>query len=109
VNCPVVVSIDAYNALSDEERAALDGSVAEAIAYYIDNYNNETMSKWEATLAEKNIQRIQFSDEEIAKFREKAAGPAREAWIAKMDAAGVPGQELYNVVMTALEKAKAAN
>ena len=38
VNCPVVVNIDAYEALSDEERAALDSSVDEAIAYYLENY-----------------------------------------------------------------------
>ncbi|HBQ35815.1 MAG TPA: C4-dicarboxylate ABC transporter substrate-binding protein, partial [Rhodobacteraceae bacterium] len=38
VNCPVVVNTDAYAALSDSERAALDGSVDEAIAHYVANY-----------------------------------------------------------------------
>lgn len=104
VNCPVVVNIDAYNALSDDERAALDGSVAEAIAYYIDFYNNETMAKWNATLAEKNVVRVEFSAAEIARFRDAAAGPAREAWIAKMDAAGIPGQELYDLVVKTLNQ-----
>ena len=106
VNCPVVVSIDAYNALSDDERAALDGSVDEAIAYYIDFYNNQTMTKWEKTLTEKNIKRVHFSDEELARFRDSAAGPARDAWIAKMDAAGIPGKELYDLVTSTLAASK---
>ena len=109
VNCPVVVNIDAYNALSDDERAALDGSVEEAIAYYIDFYNNATMTKWEKTLADKAITQVHFPEEELAKFREAAAGPARDAWIAKMDAAGIPGQELYDLVMSTLAAAKASN
>lgn len=109
VNCPVVVNIDAYNALSDDERAALDGSVEEAIAYYIDFYNNATMTKWEKTLGEKNITQVHFSDDELAKFRDAAAGPARDAWIAKMDAAGIPGQELFDLVMSTLAAAKPSN
>lgn len=106
VNCPVVMNIDAYNALSDEERAALDGSVDEAIAYYIDFYNNETMTKWAKTLEEKGVAKVNFSDEQLAEFREKAAGPVREAWIAKMEAAGIPGKELYELVQSSLAAAK---
>jgi TRAP-type C4-dicarboxylate transport system substrate-binding protein len=106
VNCPVVMNIDAYNALSDDERAALDGSVDEAIAYYIDFYNNQTMTKWAKTLEEKGVTKVNFSDEQLAEFREKAAGPVRDAWIAKMDAAGIPGKELYDLVQSSLAAAK---
>ncbi|NBR89652.1 MAG: C4-dicarboxylate ABC transporter substrate-binding protein [Rhodobacteraceae bacterium] len=106
VNCPVVMNIDAYNALSDDERAALDGSVDEAIAYYIDFYNNQTMTKWAKTLEEKGVTKVNFSDDQLAEFREKAAGPVREAWIAKMDAAGIPGKELYELVQSSLAAAK---
>ena len=38
VNCPVVVNIDAYEALSDAEREALDSSVDEALDHYLANY-----------------------------------------------------------------------
>ncbi len=106
VNCPVVMNIDAYNALSADERAALDGSVDEAIAYYIDFYNNQTMTKWAKTLEEKGVTKVNFSDEQLAEFREKAAGPVRDAWIAKMDAAGIPGKELYELVQSSLAAAK---
>ncbi len=98
VNCPVVVNTDALNDLSDEHRAALLGSVDEAIAYYIDFYNNQTMAKWGPLLEEKGIEQVTFSDEAIASFKELAAAPAAAAWIAEADAAGLPGQELYDLV-----------
>ncbi|KZY05194.1 MULTISPECIES: C4-dicarboxylate TRAP transporter substrate-binding protein [unclassified Sulfitobacter] len=108
VNCPVVVNIDAYNALSDEERAALDSSVDEALDHYLANYG-ELLKKWDSILDEKGVQKVEFSEEEIAAFREKAADPAREAWIKDMEAQGIPGQELYDLVQETLEKERMSN
>ncbi|MEL7430822.1 MAG: C4-dicarboxylate ABC transporter substrate-binding protein, partial [Pseudomonadota bacterium] len=103
VNCPVVVNIDAYNALSDEHRAALDGSKDEAIQHYLDNYAT-LLEKWETILAEKGVQKVEFTDEQIAAFRDKAANPVREQWLKDMAAAGVPGEELYKLVVETLGK-----
>lgn len=108
VNCPVVVNIDAYEALSDAEREALDSSVDAAIAHYLVNYA-ELLKRWDDILAEKNVQKVEFSDDQIAAFKAKAADPAREAWIKSMESQGIPGQELYDVVMSALEKQRASN
>lgn len=105
VNCPVVVNTEAYDALSAEHRVALDSSVDEAIAYYIQNYN-KLLAKWETVLAEKNVNKVVLSDDEIAKFREIAAGPVRDKWIADMTAQGLPAQELYDLVMTTLANAR---
>ncbi|OWU82869.1 C4-dicarboxylate ABC transporter substrate-binding protein [Oceanicola sp. 22II-s10i] len=107
VNCPVVVNIDAYNALSDEERAALDGSVDEAIDYYIETYG-KLMDRWENVLTEKNIQKVDFSDEELAKFREATKGIQAD-WVAKMDAQGIPGEELLATIEKTLEEAHKTN
>lgn len=98
VNCPVVVNTDALEALSDEHREALLGSVDEALDYYIDYYNNQTMAKWGPTLEEKGIEQVSYSDAELQAFREKAAGPAAEAWIKDNTAKGLPAQELYDFV-----------
>jgi TRAP-type C4-dicarboxylate transport system substrate-binding protein len=108
VNCPVVVNIDAYEDLSDEERAALDSSVPEAIDHYLANYG-ELLGRWDDVLAEKNVEKVVISDEVLAEFRSKAADPIRDEWIADMEAQGLPGQELYDLVVTTLAKAKAAN
>ena len=108
VNCPVVVNIDAYNDLSDEHRAALDGSIDEAIDHYLANYG-ELLKKWDITLAEKGVAKVNIAQSEIDAFRAKAADPIREEWIATMESQGLPGQELYDLVMKTLADHRASN
>ena len=108
VNCPVVVNIDAYEALSDEHRAALDSSVPEALDHYLENYG-KLLERWDAVLAEKGVQKVEIADAVIAEFRAKAADPIRDQWISDMEAQGLPGQELYDLVMSTLADAKASN
>jgi TRAP-type C4-dicarboxylate transport system substrate-binding protein len=108
VNCPVVVNIDAYESLSDAHREALDGSVQEALDHYVANYG-ELLVKWDSVLAEKGVTKVEISADVIDAFRAKAADPIRDTWIADMEAQGLPGQELYDLVMSTLAEAKAAN
>ena len=103
VNCPVVVNTDAYAALSDSERDALDSSVDEAIAHYVANYET-LLTKWDGILTEKGVKRVSISDDDLAAFRAAAADPIREAWITDMTAQGLPAQELYDLVMDTLAK-----
>jgi TRAP-type C4-dicarboxylate transport system substrate-binding protein len=108
VNCPVVVNIDAYESLSDAHREALDGSVQESLDHYVANYG-ELLAKWDSVLAEKGVTKVEISADVIDAFRAKAADPIRDAWIADMEAQGLPGQELYDLVISTLAEAKAAN
>ena len=101
VNCPVVVNIDAYESLSDEHRAALDSSVDEAIAHYLTNYAS-LLERWDSVLAEKGVEKVEISDDVIAEFRAKAADPIRDQWIKDMEGQGLPGQELFDLVMKTL-------
>ena len=105
VNCPVVVNIDAYERLSDEHREALDSSVPEAIDWYLENYAT-LLEQWDSVLAEKNVAKVEIDDAVIAEFRATAADPIRDAWIADMEAQGLPGQELYDLVISTLADAK---
>ncbi len=98
VNCPVVVNTDALEGLSDAHREALMGSVDEALDHYIDYYANNTMEAWGPLLEEKGITQVTFSDEELAAFEEAAAAPAAQAWIEENSGAGLPAQELYDLV-----------
>jgi len=100
VNCPVVVNTDALNALSDTERDALLGSVEEALAYYLAYYNDQTMAQWGPVLDEKGIERITYTEEELAAFREAVAAPAAQSWIEENIARGLPAQELYDLVVS---------
>lgn len=108
VNCPVVVNIDAYDSLSDAERAALDSSIPEALDHYLANYA-ELLERWDSVLTEKGVTKVEISPEVIAEFRSKAADPIREEWIADMEAQGLPGQELYDLVAKTLADAKSGS
>ncbi|MGX9354451.1 TRAP transporter substrate-binding protein DctP [Roseobacteraceae bacterium S113] len=108
VNCPVVVNTDALDALSDAHRAALEESIPEAIDHYLANYA-ALLERWDSVLAEKGVAKVEIAPEVIEEFRAKAAAPARDAWIADMTAQGLPGQELYDLVISTLDKAKMSN
>ena len=103
-NCPVVVNIDAYDALSDEHRAILDAAVDEAIAHYLDNYA-ALLGRWDETLAAKGVEAVHLPPAEIAKLR-SGAEPIHLAWIADATARGLPGRELYDLVQGVLAKSK---
>ncbi|MFN3211263.1 MAG: C4-dicarboxylate TRAP transporter substrate-binding protein [Roseovarius sp.] len=108
VNCPVVVNIDAYEGLSDEHREALDSSVPEALDHYLANYA-ELLKRWDSVLEEKGVEKVMISDSVKEEFKAQAADPAREAWIEDMEAQGLPGQELYDLVQSTLEEQRATN
>ncbi len=98
VNCPVVVNSDALAGLSDAHKEALMGSVDEALDHYVANYNGATMDAWGPALAERDIAVVAFADAEIDAFKQAAAAPAAAAWIEQTTAAGLPAQELYDLV-----------
>ncbi|MEM6479563.1 MAG: C4-dicarboxylate ABC transporter substrate-binding protein, partial [Pseudomonadota bacterium] len=45
----------------------------------------------------------------IDEFRSVAANPVRDAWIADMEGQGLPGQELYDLVIETLNDFRASN
>jgi len=93
-DCPVVVNTDALNALSEEHREALLGSVDEAIAFYVDNYENNTTGKYEQAITEAGLTRVTFTPDQTAEFNELAES-VREQWI-KENAGQFDSQALYD-------------
>ncbi len=102
-NCPVVVNAQALASLPPESRIALLSSVEEALDFFIANYTDVTMGRWEAALQDNEIIQITITDEIIAAINEEVAGPAADAWIAETSALGVPAQEIYDMVTTMLQ------
>jgi TRAP-type C4-dicarboxylate transport system substrate-binding protein len=100
VNCPVVVNTDALDGLSDEHRDALLGSVDEALAHYVDAYQ-VSVDKFEAVVAERNIEKLSYSAEDVARLQ-ATAEPVLNDWLAMMADSGLPGQELYDLVQATL-------
>jgi len=101
VNCPVVVNTVAYEGLSDEHRAIFDESVDEALDFYVQNYQNNVIGKWNEVLAEKNVTKVTIPQSEIDAFRDATASISDE-WIGEMEAQGYPGRELYDLVKSTL-------
>ncbi len=81
-NCPVVVNTDALNALSAENKAALLGSVDESLAFYVDNYDNNTTGKYEQAVTEQGLTKVTFTPEQTAELN-KLAESVRADWIKK--------------------------
>jgi len=79
-NCPVVVNTDALNALSENHRKILLASVDASLAHYINHYENVTMGKYQTRLAEKNIQVVAFSPDQISELNTLATS-VREDWV----------------------------
>jgi len=104
VNCPVVVNIDALEMLSAEERDALESSIDEAVKYYIEYYNNNTMEKWGPLLEEKGIEQITYDDKALKDFRNRVAGPAAKDWVKNNKKRGLPAQELLDLVRSEIDK-----
>ena len=93
-NCPVVVNSDALASLSDAHRDALMGSLDEAMAYYVENYDNNTTSKYETDVKDKGINMITFSSDQTSQLNELAAS-VREDWV-KQYSSDFEAKELFD-------------
>ncbi|MBY5971232.1 TRAP transporter substrate-binding protein DctP [Ferrimonas balearica] len=105
VNCPVVVNTDAYEALPEGHRAALDAAVPVAMRHYLAEYA-KIYATWDQVLEERGVEKVTFSDADMAAFRARAADPIRDQWIAEMTARGLPAEDLYDTMMAALRDAR---
>lgn len=81
-NCPVVVNTDALNGLSKENREVLLGSVDEALAYYVDNYDNNTTAKYKKAVADQGLNMVTFTPEQTAEL-DKLSASVRQDWVKK--------------------------
>ena len=100
VNCPVVVNSEALADLSDTHRAALLGSIDEALEWYLDQYQL-SVDAFDAKVEENGIEILTFSDEDVARLQATAA-PVLDVWLADMESRGLPGQDLYDLVQATL-------
>jgi TRAP-type C4-dicarboxylate transport system substrate-binding protein len=80
-NCPVVVNTDALMALEPAYREALLGSVDEALAFYVENYENNTTGKYEKAIRDAGLTLVTFTPEQTAELNDLAES-VRQEWIA---------------------------
>jgi len=79
-NCPVVVNTDALNSLKPKHREALLGSVDEALAHYVANYEGKTIGKYQEVIGKKGIKKVTFDSAQVAELN-KLAESVRQDWV----------------------------
>jgi len=79
-NCPVVVNTDALNALKPAHREALLSSVDEALAFYVQNYEDNTVGKYQQAISDAGLKTITFTPEQTAELNALAES-VRQEWI----------------------------
>jgi len=79
-DCPVVVNTMALKMLKPEHRDALLNSVDEALDYYVENYNSNTIGKYETAIKDEGLALITFSPEQSAELN-RLAESVRQEWI----------------------------
>ncbi|MGB5282284.1 MAG: C4-dicarboxylate TRAP transporter substrate-binding protein [Arenicellales bacterium] len=106
-NCPVVVNTDALNSLKPEYREALLTSVDEAIAYYVDNYENNTTVQYEKAIKEAGLTQVTFTPEQTRKL-DKLADSVRKEWIIE-NSKDFDAQALYEFTAALFNQTSAAS
>lgn len=81
-NCPVVVNTDALNALKPAHREALLAAVPEALAFYVQNYEENTTAKYQAAVKEAGLTEVTFTADQTAQLNELAES-VRNEWVDK--------------------------
>jgi TRAP-type C4-dicarboxylate transport system substrate-binding protein len=79
-DCPVVVNTDALNSLKPAHRDALLGSVQEALAFYVKNYEDNTVGKYEQAIADAGLKKVTFTPAQTAELNALAES-VRQEWI----------------------------
>jgi len=79
-NCPVIVNSDALNSLSADHKAALTGSIDEAMAHYVDYYNNKAVGQYEDAIKSAGLTQVTFTPKQTAELN-RLAGSVRQEWV----------------------------
>jgi len=93
-NCPVIVNTDALNALSDKNKSVLLGSVDEAMAHYVNNYDNNTTGQYADAIKSAGLTQVTFTPAQTAEL-DKLAASVRQEWV-KANSGSFDAQQLFD-------------
>jgi TRAP-type mannitol/chloroaromatic compound transport system substrate-binding protein len=105
--CPTVVAITAWEALPEQYRDLFEETIPEAMEVLKEAYAEADAENF-PLMEEHGLEPIEYSEEQLARFREIGASPVWEAWIEEMEGQGIPGRELVDLILDAADKAMAA-
>ncbi|MGR1580813.1 TRAP transporter substrate-binding protein DctP [Thalassobius sp. S69A] len=105
IQCSLAANKDAYDALPDQYKQLLADSVIPAYAHQIAAYA-EIDAANEKEFEARGLTRIPLTDDVKAAL-EAAVQPSWQKWIDDTTAKGLPGQELFDMILSEAEKARA--
>jgi TRAP-type C4-dicarboxylate transport system substrate-binding protein len=79
-NCPVVVNTEALESLKPAHREALLGSVDEALDFYVKNYEENTVARYEKAIAEEGLVKVSLTPEQTAELNALSES-VRNEWV----------------------------
>ena len=98
VTCPYVMNTKAWDKLPKEYQDALISAKPTAYAALKAAYKTADAKNLPAFRAA--MQEIRYTAAELAEFRKIGAKPVWDAWLAEASAAGVPAQELLDLILS---------
>jgi TRAP-type C4-dicarboxylate transport system substrate-binding protein len=98
-----VYSKRSLEALPAEWRQLLIDAKPKAYAAMRQAYE-EADEHWVPIYEQGGLERITYTDEERAKFRESAGEPVWQKWVEDMEQRGLPGQEVLDFILEQAEK-----
>ena len=105
IQCTVAANTDAYNALPDQYKTLLAEAVVPAYQHQINAYG-EIDAANEKEFQARGLKRIPLTDD-IKAALDAAVAPSWQKWIDDVTANGLPGQELFDLILAEAEKARA--
>lgn len=105
VQCTVAANTDAYNALPEQYKQLLAEAVVPAYNHQIAAYA-EIDAANEKEFEARGLKRIPLTDD-IRTALKAAVQPSWQKWIDDATAKGIPGQELFDLILSEAEKAQA--
>ncbi|MFN4087942.1 MAG: TRAP transporter substrate-binding protein DctP [Alphaproteobacteria bacterium] len=103
-HCPTVHSIAAFEKLPSEYKKIFGDAKPQVYKDLIQAYK-EADDKYIPIFDQAGLQRIVYSDEQLAALQEVGAGPVWDDWVKDMEGKGVPGRELLDLVLEESKKA----
>jgi TRAP-type C4-dicarboxylate transport system substrate-binding protein len=105
VQCSLAANSDAYDALPEQYKQLLADSIVPAYEHQIAAYAEIDVAN-EKEFEARGLKRIALTDD-LKTALQAAAQPSWEKWIADATAKGLPGQELFDLILSEAEKARA--
>lgn len=102
-SCPVVVKQSAFDKLPPQYQQLLEEAVEPAYEINKQGWLASNKSS-EKKLEELGVVNVQFTDEQLATFREVGGKPIWDKWVSENASAGIPAQEIFDRMMKAVEE-----